>query len=59
MGLSRKHLEPYIGSRARVSEVLTGKRGLTLPMIRRLRDGLGIATDVLVGSSPTVERLAG
>jgi HTH-type transcriptional regulator/antitoxin HigA len=39
-----------IGSRARVSEVLSGKRRLTLPMIRRVRDGLGISADVLVGT---------
>ncbi len=48
-GLTRKDLEPMIGSRARVSEVLSGKRRLTLPMIRRVRDGLGISADVLVG----------
>jgi len=59
MGLSRKDLEPFIGSRARVSEVLTGKRTLTLPMIRRLRDGLGLSAEVLVGASPVEERLAG
>ncbi|MBT9560340.1 MAG: helix-turn-helix domain-containing protein [Myxococcales bacterium] len=50
MGLSRRDLEPYLGSRARVSEVLSGRRPLTLPMIRRLRSGLGISADVLVGS---------
>src|SRR5882757_7557286 len=33
LGLSRKDLEPLIGSRARVAEVLNRKRGLTLPMI--------------------------
>ena len=59
MGLSRKDLEPFIGSRARVSEVLTGKRNLTLSMIRRLRDGLGMSAEVLVGASPGEERLAG
>lgn len=48
-GLSRKDLEPYIGSRARVSEVLTGVRELTLPMIRRLHAGLGISVATLVG----------
>lgn len=51
-GLTRKDLEPMIGSRARVSEVLAGKRSLTLPMIRRLRQGLGISADVLVGGEP-------
>ena len=47
-GLSRKDLEPMIGSRARVSEVMTGKRPLTLEMIRRLSAELGISADVLI-----------
>ena len=50
-GLTRKDLEPLIGSRARVSEVMTGKRGLTLAMVRRVRSGLGISADLLVGTS--------
>ncbi len=33
--LSRKDLEPYIGARGRVSEVMNRKRNLTLPMIKR------------------------
>lgn len=49
-GLTRKDLEPMIGSRARVSEVMTGKRGLTLAMVRRVRSGLGISADLLVGT---------
>lgn len=51
-GLTRHDLEPYIGSRGRVSEVLTGKRGLSLDMIRGLRDALGIPADVLIGTAP-------
>jgi HTH-type transcriptional regulator/antitoxin HigA len=51
--LSRKDLEPMIGSRARVSEVLTGKRPLTLEMVRRLRGGLGISADLLIVSDPS------
>jgi len=47
-GLSRRNLEPYIGSRARVAEVLNRVRPLTLGMIRRLSDGLGLPADVLV-----------
>lgn len=47
--LTRKDLEPLIGSRARVSEVLTGKRSLTLAMVRRLRSGLDISADLLIG----------
>jgi HTH-type transcriptional regulator/antitoxin HigA len=44
-GLSRRDLEPFIGSRARVAEVLNHKRPLTLAMIRRLHDGLGIPAE--------------
>jgi HTH-type transcriptional regulator/antitoxin HigA len=47
-GLSRKDLEPYIGSRARVAEVLNRVRPLTLDMIRRLSQELGLPADVLV-----------
>ena len=53
-GLTRKDLEPMIGSRARVSEVMTGKRPLTLAMVRRVRSGLGISADLLVGTGKTV-----
>jgi len=49
-GLSRRDLEPYIGSRARVSEVLNRKRPLSLDMIRRLSTGLGIPAKVLIQS---------
>src|ERR1035441_4798759 len=49
--LTRKDLEPMIGSRARVSEILTGKRALTLPMIRRLHMDLGIPGDLLGGTA--------
>jgi len=48
-GLTRADLEKLIGSRARVSEVLNGRRPLTVAMIRRLRDALGISADVLIG----------
>ena len=47
-GLSRRDLEPYIGSRARVAEVLNHRRSLTLAMIRRLNAGLGIPAEVLI-----------
>lgn len=47
-GLSRHDLEPYLGSRARVAEVLNRKRPLSLEMIRRLHAGLGIPADVLI-----------
>jgi len=47
-GLSRRDLEPFIGSRARVAEVLNRKRSLTIGMIRRLHSGLGIPAEVLI-----------
>lgn len=55
-GLTRKDLEPMIGSRARVSEVLNRKRSLTLEMVRRIVSGLGISADALIGSAKTTAR---
>ena len=46
-GLSRRDLEPAIGSRARVAEVLNRRRALTLPMIRALTRLLDLPADVL------------
>lgn len=46
--LTRVDLEQYIGSRARVSEILNGKRPLSLNMIRKLQEGLGISAEILV-----------
>ena len=45
---SRKDLEPYIGTRARVAEVLNRVRPLSLEMIRRLSAGLGLPVDLLI-----------
>jgi len=63
MGLSRKDLEPMIGSRARIAEVFSGKRQLSVPMMRRLNATLGIPAEILlrpakasVRSKPAVER---
>lgn len=47
-GLTRKHLEPYIGTRQRVWDIMEKRRRLTLPMIRRLGKGLNIPVDVLI-----------
>jgi HTH-type transcriptional regulator / antitoxin HigA len=47
-GLARRDLEPYIGSRARVSEILNRRRPLSLEMIRGLHAGLGIPASVLI-----------
>ena len=48
LGWTRKDLEPLLGSRARVSEVLGGKRALTLPMIRKVHASMQIPADVLI-----------
>lgn len=46
--LSRKDLEPYIGTSGRVSEVLSRKRSLTLAMIKKLHEGLKIPYECLI-----------
>jgi HTH-type transcriptional regulator/antitoxin HigA len=46
--LSRKDLEVWIGTRTRVAEVLNGKRRLSIGMIRRLHEGLGIPAEILI-----------
>ncbi len=50
-GLTRKDLLPVFGTTARISEVLTGKRQLTLPMIRELNAMFGIPLDSLIRPS--------
>ncbi len=47
-GLTRKDLEPFIGTRTRVAEVLNGKRSLSIAMIRRLHAALGIPAETLI-----------
>ena len=51
-GLSIKDLEPMIGKSNRVYEVLNGKRNLTLKMIWRLNQGLGIPAESLIKQPP-------
>jgi len=47
-GWTRRDLEPFLGTRARVAEVLNRRRQLTIEMIRKLHEGLGISADVLI-----------
>lgn len=47
-GLTQRDLIPYLGSRSKVSEILAGKRSLTLSMIRALHNHLGIPAEVLL-----------
>lgn len=56
-GLSRRDLEPAIGSRGRVSEVLNRKRPLTLPMVRSLSRLLDIPADILAQDYRTLRRV--
>jgi HTH-type transcriptional regulator/antitoxin HigA len=46
--LSQRDLVPYLGSKSKVSGVLSRKRPLSSRMIRRLHEGLGIPLEVLV-----------
>ena len=57
-GFSRRNLEPFIGSRARVSEILNRKRPLTMEMVRNLHNGLGISAEVLIQPSITLKDAA-
>jgi HTH-type transcriptional regulator / antitoxin HigA len=57
-GLSNKDLIPFLGSGSKVSEVLSGKRSLSLAMIRRLSQGLGIPVEVLI-QEPRARSVAG
>lgn len=50
-GLTQKDLEPFIGSSGRVSEVLNRKRRLSIPMIKRLHDGLHIPYESLLATA--------
>jgi HTH-type transcriptional regulator / antitoxin HigA len=52
-GLTRKDLEGVLGSRTRIAEVLNRRRGLSINMIRRLHDKLGISAEVLIRPSRT------
>jgi HTH-type transcriptional regulator/antitoxin HigA len=58
-GLSRRDLEPLLGSRARVAEVLNRKRSLSLAMVRRLNAELGIPAEILIQEPRTGRRTSG
>jgi HTH-type transcriptional regulator/antitoxin HigA len=48
MGMKKSELKNILGSRSRVSEILSGKRSLSLKMIRKLHEQLGISADTLI-----------
>lgn len=55
LGLDRKDLEDLIGSKSRVSEILSRRRPLTLPMVQRLSEKLGLPVEVLAQPYPLVQ----
>jgi len=57
-GLTRKDLEPYIGPRGRVADIMNRTRPLSVTMIRRLSSGLGLPADVLIQPYPLNEAIA-
>lgn len=57
-GMARKDLEPYIGPRGRVSDIMNKVRPLSLDMIRRLSSGLGLPATVLIQNYPLRQRAA-
>ncbi len=57
-GLRDADMVAYLGSKSKVSEVLSGKRPLSLPMMRRLHEGLGIPAEVLLSPSPRNRKCA-
>ena len=52
-GLSRADMVPYLGTLSRVSEVLSGKKGLSLTMVQRLRARFSVPADLLLPSPET------
>jgi HTH-type transcriptional regulator / antitoxin HigA len=57
-GLSRADLVPLLGTSSRVSEVLSGKRELSMTMMRRLRERFNISADLLVSRGRARSRAA-
>jgi len=57
-GLTRADLADLLGTPSRVSEVMTGKRELSMTMVRKLRDRFHISSDVLIGPTCVGRHLA-
>jgi HTH-type transcriptional regulator/antitoxin HigA len=57
-GMGRKDLEPFIGPRGRVSDIMNRVRPLSLEMIRRLSSGLGLPATVLIQDYPLRQQTA-
>jgi HTH-type transcriptional regulator/antitoxin HigA len=48
-GLTRAQLAEFLGTASRVSEIMTGKRELSMSMVRKVRDRFHVSADVLIG----------
>jgi HTH-type transcriptional regulator/antitoxin HigA len=57
-GLSRADLVPLLGTASRVSEVLNGKRALSMTMVRNLRERFGVSADLLIPPERARGRIA-
>jgi HTH-type transcriptional regulator / antitoxin HigA len=55
-GLTKKDMIPFLGTPSRVSEILSGKRSLTLPMIAKLHRGLNLPLASLVMGTVSIPR---
>jgi HTH-type transcriptional regulator / antitoxin HigA len=56
--LSRSDLVPMLGTASRVSEVMNGKRELSMNMVRRLRERFNISADLLIARGSSVDKSA-
>jgi HTH-type transcriptional regulator/antitoxin HigA len=56
--LSRSDLVPMLGTVSRVSEVMNGKRELSMNMVRRLRERFNISADLLIARGSTTDKSA-
>ena len=56
--LSRGDLVPMLGTASRVSEVMNGKRELSMNMVRRLRERFNISADLLIARGSAVDKSA-
>ena len=57
-GLSRNDLVPLLGTASRVSEVMNGKRELSMTMVRKLRERFHISADLLISSRTATQAAA-
>jgi HTH-type transcriptional regulator/antitoxin HigA len=57
-GLTRAQLAEFLGTPSRVSEIMTGKRELSMSMVRKMRDRFHVSADVLIGPTRMRKGLA-